>query len=69
MICLTPSNGEHCPVKSLKKYIKKRGNKMGPLFIKSNKKPLTRTEFSCTLNDCLEIEGMPSDRITSSHSE
>ena len=35
---------------------------MDPLFIKSNKKPFTRTQLSCTLKACLEIERMPSDR-------
>ena len=60
---LTPTTDKHCPVKSLREYVTLRGNRSGPLFIKSNKKPLTRTEFSNSLKDCLELAGLPSERF------
>lgn len=52
----------HCPVNALKKYIKVRPGLEGPLFLKEDSMPLTRSEFSKFLKECVELGGMPKDR-------
>lgn len=61
-VVLTPNPDKRlCPVKAIERYLKRRGLEKGPLFIKENKKPLSRAEFSCFLKDCLELEGLSSE--------
>lgn len=62
VVILSPVKGALCPVTALKKYLNVRGQYAGPLFLKQNKKPLTRSEFTSFLKECIAIEGLPEDR-------
>ena len=42
-----------CPVSALSKYLSKRGTVSGPIFIKENGKPLTRSNVASALQQCL----------------
>jgi len=50
-----------CPVKTLKKYIKTRGKKPGPLFVYEDGHPITRGSIVKQLKDILNTLGLNSD--------
>ena len=54
---ISSGSKNYCPVIALDKYIKMRGGEPGYLFLKSNRKLLTRAHFSTTLRSCLNVSG------------
>ena len=47
-----------CPVKTLLKYCKIRGNRPGPLFCNSDQTPITTCQFNTELQRCLQNCGL-----------
>ena len=48
-----------CPVKKMRKYLKSRGSKKGPLFIDKNCKPLSKYKFNQLLKKSCTSAGLP----------
>ena len=51
-----------CPVKTLFKYCKIRGNRPGPLFCNSDQTPITTCQFNTELQRCLQYCGLDISR-------
>ena len=55
---VTSTSSIDCPVENMNSYIAVRGHRPGPLYQVQNK-PLTRQQFTTTLNQCLKYINLP----------
>lgn len=59
------TDGQFCPVKSLKSYLELRGEQSGPLFVREDGSPVPRSLFCNELKAALRFSAYPTDRYTS----
>ena len=57
--------GKFCPVLALKNYLRMRGTLPVPLFLNSDKSPVTRSKFGKVLKDVAQLAGFDQKRIKS----
>ncbi len=53
-----PMKGPYCPISLLLDYLKCRGSKPGPLFVKGNHQPVKSSDISQALSSCLASLGL-----------
>ena len=59
LITVKATNSRFCPVRKLKSYLSMRGNKIGPLFLHWNGKPVLKSHFNFTFKSLLSWGDFP----------